>query len=433
MKTEGKPGLKMGSAPAVQAEPASDDPTQAALAQLNGARGMVRTQTGYQTAITVQKPRNLKDVEAAILYEAAQCGEDFIYSWRQKTNDKRLDEGDGKVTIEGMSIDGAMICLRNWGNVACPVTLVDETPTHFLLESTFIDLEKGFSFQRLYRQRKSGGPGGKMDADRAEDISFQIGQSKSQRNVVDKSLPIWLINRAIEAAKSSAAEKYKDVAAMAPRAVAGYETIGVSLAQLEARLKKAIADWTPYDLLTLSLIYKAIRDRETSAGEEFPASDGTPAANGGGGARQTGTYCSVCRQPQHEASGKVSCLNGHDGAPPLVVDENPTTEAKPEPKPAENPHATMREMVESAQGMPVDNPTGPSQVAVGKTDGSIKFETPKPNPVVCRVCDGLIEGPVEDPKVVDGRVISGRHPACAAPAKQEPPKEAKKTREPGED
>jgi hypothetical protein len=280
-KSQGKPqGLSMGVAP--QPEPMADDPTSAALMQLRGTAGITRTQVDYQTAIVVQRPRALKEIETAIIYEAAQMGEDFIYHWRQATTDARLDEGDGKTTIEGMSIDGAMVCLRNWGNCACPIDLMDETPTHFLLKAVFVDLEKGFTFPRLYRQRKSGGPGGKMAGDRAEDISFQIGQSKAQRNVVDKALPRWLINRAIEAAKGAAAERYKDLAVHVPRAISGYAAFGVSQAQLEARLRKPAADWTPFDLLTLSLLARAIRDKETSVGTEFPAP--TPEADAQGAA-----------------------------------------------------------------------------------------------------------------------------------------------------
>lgn len=267
-KTEGKPaGLRMGND---RVDPMPDDPTASALAALGGARGMTRIDTGYQTAIVVQRPRDLKKAEIAILYEAAQMGADFIYHWRQKTNDPNLDEGDGKVTIEGMSIDGAMIMVRNWGNVALPTSLEDETPSHFLIRAEFIDLETGFTLPRLYRQRKTGGPGGKMAEDRKEDISFQIAQSKAQRNVVDKALPFWLKARAIEAAKSAAADRFKDTSKWIPIYVTGAAKLGVSEARLIARIGKPTNMWTPYDVLAVDLIFRAIRDRETTVFEEFP-------------------------------------------------------------------------------------------------------------------------------------------------------------------
>lgn len=236
--------------------------------------GMIKTQTEYQSAITVTKPRELKAVERRVLEEAARMGTDFIYRWRQKTKDKRLDEGDGKTTIEGMSIDGAMVLARNWGNCALPVRLDQETETHFLIRADFIDLETGFSFPRLYRQRKTGGPGGKMEEDRKEDIAFQIGQSKAQRNVVDKALPYWLKDNAIQAAKSAAAKKYKDTAKWTPKVVATFQGLGVDVARLVARMRKPTDQWTPYDLLTLEIIYRTIKDGESTVGEEFPVAGG---------------------------------------------------------------------------------------------------------------------------------------------------------------
>ena len=151
-----------------------------------------------------------------------------------------------------------------------PTTLEDESPTHFIFLAVFLDLETGYNFPRLYRQRKSGGPGGKMASDRKEDISFQTGQSKAQRNAIDKSMPPWLVKRAIEAAKSSAAEKYKEVEKWIPNVLKGFEQIGVTKQQLEIRLDKLVEAWTPYDILTLSLIRKAIRERESTVAEEFP-------------------------------------------------------------------------------------------------------------------------------------------------------------------
>lgn len=270
MKSQGKPtqqGLRMG------VTPASSDNTADAMNALGANAGMSRIDTGYQQAIVVHTPRNLKAVEADIIYEASQMGEDFIYTW--DVNDKESKRADGKTRIEGMSIDGAMIMLRNWGNAACPVDLVEESPTHYLLRATFIDLEKGFNAARLYRQRKSGGPG-KMENERREDMAFQIGQSKAIRNAVDKGMPAWLRDRAIEASKSAAATKYKDVQVHVPKVVEWAKGLGVSEAQLVARVGRPLVGWTPYDIVYVRTIFKAISDRQTTALEEFPPLE-TPA------------------------------------------------------------------------------------------------------------------------------------------------------------
>lgn len=237
--------------------------------------GMIKTQTEYQTALAVVRPRDLKDVEARVLSEAARMGTDFVYSWRVSTKDKKLDEGDGKTTIEGMSIDGAMVLARNWGNCAVPIRLEQESDTHFVLRADFIDLETGFSFPRLYRQRKNQGRGGNMDADRAEDIAFQIGQSKAQRNVIDKALPEWLIDRATMAAKSAALKKYGNVEEWRPKVIAAFKTkYGVEESRLVARMRKPVDQWTPVEILKLDMIFRALKDSETTVGEEFAVGEG---------------------------------------------------------------------------------------------------------------------------------------------------------------
>jgi hypothetical protein len=412
-KTEGKPGLKMGAPPAAQVEPAHDDPTQAALAQLGGGRGMIRTQTSYQTAITVQKPRDNNAIEMKVLDEASRAGESFIYSWQQNDKNSR----SGKSTIEGISIDGAMILFRLWTNCALPTDLVDETPTHYLLKAEFIDLETGVTLPRLFRQRKSGGPGGKMDADRKEDIALSIGISKVQRNTIVKAIPSWLQDRAVEAAKGSAAKKYADVATWAPQVIEYAKGLGVPEANVVARIGKPVAAWTPYDVLAIRLIFKAIYDKETSAIEAFPPPEGQNQPDDGTTVTTTGEP--VADHPKDGA--KQEAKPGDVTATPQA--SGATAQPSADPGQAK-PQAAQQTTAEAKSG----------QVGVGMNpDGSMKWETPQSSPVVCRICDGLIEGPVEDPKVVDGRVISGRHPGCAAPAKQEAAKDTKTAREPGEE
>lgn len=257
------------------ATPAPTDLTQEALATLGGAAGMTRTQTGYTTAIAVQVARDLPVLEKAILYEAAQMGEDFIYSWRVK--DKKSKEADGKSEISGMSIEGAMIMLRNWGNCACPVKLVDESADYWLFEATFVDLERGFEGARLFRQRKRG-IAGEYDAERALDMVFQIGQSKAIRNAIVQSMPAWLRNRAIEASRNAAAGKYKDVAVHIPAVVKYAAGLGVSEPQLVERIGKPLLAWTPYDIVYIRSVFKTIADKQSSVLEEFPPIEASPPA-----------------------------------------------------------------------------------------------------------------------------------------------------------
>lgn len=268
MKTDGRPMTIKGP------QPMESDPTGDAMALLGGARGMTQTRTQFQTAVTVQKPRSLEMLRKACMQEASYSRENFTYAWT--VADKNSDSG--KSLIEGLSIDGAMILLRNWGNAVCEPTLVDETPTHWMMSATFIDLETGFTSSRLFRQRKSQSTG-RMDAERSLDIQFQIGQSKAIRNAIARSIPQWLVDESIEAAKASAAERYKNVAEHAARAIESYKKdFQVSVEQLERKLGKKQPDWIPADVVLLRAIFKGLKEGQTSVGQEFSSDDPVPAA-----------------------------------------------------------------------------------------------------------------------------------------------------------
>lgn len=148
-----------------------------------------RIQTAYTTAVAVQKPRSIARITKNVLEEAKLAGSGFYYRWEVKNK-----KTGRKSVVQGPSIDLAMCLARNYGNCALDIE-VQETPTHFHFKGSFIDLETGFTVPRLYRQRKKQSVGDGYGDDRAEDIVFQIGQSKAQRNAIVKAAPNWLIEQ----------------------------------------------------------------------------------------------------------------------------------------------------------------------------------------------------------------------------------------------
>lgn len=268
-KTSGRPqgqGLHMASA-----SPSGLDPTAMAIENLRGSAGITRTATAYQQAITVHKPRDMAQVTKDVLYEAEQMGESFVYSWTVKDKNSKT----GESTIEGTSIEGAMILFRNFSNCALETDLVDETPTAWIFKSFFIDIEKGITVPRLFRQRKSGGPSG-MQAGRAEDAAFSQGVSKSQRNVIVLAMPAWLRDKAIEKSKDTAAKKYENVAEWAPKCIAYFQGLGVPEDKLVRKLMKPKEAWSSRDILTLRIIAKSLADKETTLADEFPDPEQAP-------------------------------------------------------------------------------------------------------------------------------------------------------------
>lgn len=338
---EGKPPMNVTPQPAPRpppgVAPAYGNPAAEAMATLGGALGMTQTRTGYQTAIVVQVPRNIDEVRAAVLKEATYAREGFFYAmtFKDKSKNRTDDEGrliEGKSVVEGCSIDGAMILFRNWGNVAVEPELLSETPSHWLMKVTLIDLEKGISFPRLFRQRKAQKLG-KFDEERAMDIAFQIGQSKAIRNAIVGAMPQWLIDDAMDAAKASAAERYKDVQTHAEKAINGWASKGISKEQLERKLGKKRADWIPADLVLLRAIWKAIELGHTSVGQEF--SDDEPEEEGDQGQAQEDPDAVYDQKRAEESIAKAT----------QAIEEMKAGEAKPPevppdaPKPPEAPKA----------------------------------------------------------------------------------------------
>ena len=237
-------------------------------------QSLTKAQTGggHFTAIQVAVKRDPKNVKDLVLFEAAELGTDCFYSWEQ--NDK--NSPTGKSQIKGLSIHGAMMAVRLWGNCFVDVEIADETPREWVLSATFVDHETGFTLTRLYRQRKAESHG-KFDAERQLDIAFQIGQSKAQRNVVTNALPAWLINAAMDAATKAAEAKFKDLNRARAEALNIFGRLGVTQEQLERRLGRPADQWLPRDHVVLATIFAAIRDRQTTAAAEFAEQAPEPA------------------------------------------------------------------------------------------------------------------------------------------------------------
>lgn len=167
----------------------------ALAASANGGTAM-QVKGSYATAVSVQRPRTLANVEAKLMEEAALSGSTFYYGW-----------GAGKDRVEGPSVNLAMSAVRLWGNCAVELQPVQETRDAWIFTAAFVDLETGFTLSRQFRQAKNWVVHGRFDDARKDDIRFQIGQSKAIRNVVLNAVPTWLTNKAVERAKDGVREE----------------------------------------------------------------------------------------------------------------------------------------------------------------------------------------------------------------------------------
>lgn len=226
---------------------------------LSQGKALQKAGTAFVTAVSVQRPRNLDKIVAAMENEAKYAGAKFWY---------KLPFGGG---IEGPSIGLAVSLAREWGN--CAVTMdVQETEEAFFFTGRFIDLEKGYQLERAFRQRKNPNLG-KFDGERTQDIAFQIGQSKTIRNVILNSVPRWLVERTIEAAKAAVAAGITPEKLITERkkVVEAFGAKGVSLDRIVAKIGKGMTEWTAFDIADLRGDYEALKSGEASIEEVFPA------------------------------------------------------------------------------------------------------------------------------------------------------------------
>ncbi|MEW5876070.1 MAG: hypothetical protein AB1752_12930 [Candidatus Zixiibacteriota bacterium] len=244
--------------------------------------------------------------------EAAKAGESIFYAW-----------GEGKDKIEGPSVECARIAVRNWGNCAVPAKPVVETPTAYIFTASFVDLERGYTMDREFRQSKKWVVYGRMDNERKDDVRFQIGASKAFRNVVLNALPRWLIDHMIDRAKEGVREKIqafinKDgivkAREMTMRALKKY---GVTEERVAGKFGKKTHEWEIEDLVLLKGTISAIESGQESPEVIFPDPD----------AKKDEAESSV---PADAKPGDPETNQVHDQAPkPTTARAKTTTDSLP--------------------------------------------------------------------------------------------------------
>lgn len=228
------------------------------------AGGMaLQTRSSYQTAVAVNRERNLDKVLQRCLTEAAIAGDDFYYSWQQ-----------GGKPIEGLTIGAAQALARNFGNCALEVK-VEETPTAYIFHGAFIDLETGFNLVRPFRQNKEAPTkkdGGKTYSDgRAQDVLFQIGTSKAMRNAALNAMPKWLTEKVIAKAKENVIEKIQKLGPEKAKAMilTKANALGIAQDRIESIYGKERV-WDTEKIIKITSALRAVEDGVEKATDLFP-------------------------------------------------------------------------------------------------------------------------------------------------------------------
>lgn len=181
-----------------------------------------------------------------------------------------------KKPLIGLSVGAALSIARNMGNNALDVN-VEERSDAYLFYAAYIDLETGFNLRRAFRQRKEQSMGEKYKKDgRAEDIVFQIGQSKALRNVALNAAPVWLTDKVLETAKNSFADKVeKDPAKYKKLCETNATKLSIPMERIELKYGK-ITGWDARKIVTCLMELRTVEDGLDDAGNVFPGDKPEP-------------------------------------------------------------------------------------------------------------------------------------------------------------
>lgn len=332
---------------------------------------LVKTQAPFQTAIVVQKARDIVTIRSQLMKESDMAGEAFYYSWPVKT------KGGGREIVEGPSIQLAVSAARLFGNCVWSADYAEDEERYYL-NGHFVDLETGFNVSRPFRQRKAPEIGDYQE-DRKQDIAFQIGVSKAMRNVIVRGgLPPWLIEQAMNRAKHSNVKRFEQLwknkktrDEVIKKALAEFERLGVNGAQIET-LMGPQKSWTPQIMAELYGMVQAIKDGQSTIGEIFGGEasateidkqfwdrvNETPKVENGHVAEYLQTYSQTMDVSQ--AAVMMAALDEWDG---FVGDFNNWREKTHETPKKRGRHKKSEKAAEEAKGKQEKPPPGPNMEA----------------------------------------------------------------------
>ncbi len=217
-------------------------------------------------AISVAVKRDELEVLRKIKVIASAAGDDFFYSWPTKNKDGT------KGVVEGPSVKCANAVARIFGNNQVRVRAFDMGP-HWIFYAQFYDMESGFVYERPFQQRKGQNIGGKMDADRALDIVFQIGASKAARNAVCNALSEFT-DYAFAVAKEQLVEKVgKNLPKFLQQVKDRLVELKVDIGRVEQIRGKPADKWLAADLAKIIAEIQACNDGMAHPDELWPPAE----------------------------------------------------------------------------------------------------------------------------------------------------------------
>lgn len=283
---------------------------------------------GVITAQRVAVKRNIEDIRRTLFALAARAGSEYYYSIPFRKKDKQTGEVKTEY-VEGPTIVLANDLAREWGNCSLETRVVDGG-ANWMFYSRFTDLQTGYQLTRGFQQRKAQDTGMKDEARRL-DMVFQIGQSKSQRNVVVNALQS-LANEVFDEAKKGLRERIaKEPEKARAWIVKRMSDLAISQKRVEEIYGRSAPNWTVTDMAQMYAELKSIEEGVAVVADVYPPKDvedglaETPPAAATGSAEQKQAAAAAAKPPLASfASKKRQVVDDHlkvlyDTESPVVV------------------------------------------------------------------------------------------------------------------
>lgn len=143
--------------------------------------------------------------------------------------------------------------------------------------------------------------------------------ARGEREMILATLPAWFVQEGITLCQATLAKgDGTTVEERRERAVAAFESIGVSLDRIERKLGTAKDRWSVFDLAQLTQVHKAISRGAVAIEDEFPAPRITVA-------ELTPAVTSTATPVKKAAPKKAAARPPADDAPPPSDDDAPST------------------------------------------------------------------------------------------------------------
>lgn len=175
--------------------------------------------------------------------------------------------------VSGGSIRLAEMLARHWGNLKYGLRQVSQSDKETKLEAYCWDMETNVWATRDIVQKHEYKSGGKMKKITDERDIYELTTNRGMRRVracIFEIIPADVREEAIELCRQVEAEMQgKDIKAISDNLVKAFKEIGVESKDLESFCGRSLSAMTLEQLHDLRLVYRSIKDGETSADDFF--------------------------------------------------------------------------------------------------------------------------------------------------------------------